>query len=240
MRLIINADDFGLTESITDGIIDGIKAGVVTSTTLMANTQATEYAIAKAHENKIDCIGFHANFTLGRPLTRCPSVCDTGGNFLYIDKQIENNNADEKEVYNEAKAQLNFILDRGIKVSHIDSHHWIRKHPVIHKAIVRLAREHGFPVRNECDLPSDIKTTDVYEPGFQFEENVNVTKLREILSKYRDTNKTVELSCHVGYMDEYSKGITSYRPREKELQVLLEAKRKGVFNGIEMVSFKDI
>ena len=35
MRLIINADDFGLTKSITDGIVAGIKEGVVTSTSLM-------------------------------------------------------------------------------------------------------------------------------------------------------------------------------------------------------------
>ena len=51
MRLIINADDFGLTKSITDGIVDGIKAGVVTSTSLMVTMEAAEYAINKALED---------------------------------------------------------------------------------------------------------------------------------------------------------------------------------------------
>ena len=37
MRLIIEADDFGLSESITNGIIDGINGGYITSTNIMAN-----------------------------------------------------------------------------------------------------------------------------------------------------------------------------------------------------------
>ena len=43
MRLIINADDFGLSKSITDGIIDGILDGYITSTTIMANMDYAEY-----------------------------------------------------------------------------------------------------------------------------------------------------------------------------------------------------
>ena len=56
MKLIINADDFGFTKSITDGIIEGIKGGYITSTSIMSNMEATEYATLKALENNIDCI----------------------------------------------------------------------------------------------------------------------------------------------------------------------------------------
>lgn len=42
MRLIINADDFGLSKSISDGIIEGIQGGYITSTSIMANMKYAE------------------------------------------------------------------------------------------------------------------------------------------------------------------------------------------------------
>ena len=48
MKLIINADDFGLSKSISDGIIDGIIGGYITSTTIMSNMKFAEYAIKQA------------------------------------------------------------------------------------------------------------------------------------------------------------------------------------------------
>lgn len=38
MRLIINGDDFGLTEGVTNGIIKGIKEGIITDTSALANS----------------------------------------------------------------------------------------------------------------------------------------------------------------------------------------------------------
>ena len=53
MKLIINADDFGLSKSITDGIIEGIKGGYITSTSLMVNMPFAKYAIDKMLKNKM-------------------------------------------------------------------------------------------------------------------------------------------------------------------------------------------
>jgi len=43
MKLIINADDFGLSKSISDGIIEGIKFGYITSTSVMANKEIKNF-----------------------------------------------------------------------------------------------------------------------------------------------------------------------------------------------------
>ena len=51
MKLIINADDFGLSKSITDGIVEGIKFGSITSTSIMVNMPYVKYAVEKAIEN---------------------------------------------------------------------------------------------------------------------------------------------------------------------------------------------
>lgn len=65
MKLIINADDFGLSKSVSDGIINGIKGGYITSTSIMANMPYAEYAIKKAIDYDIKCIGLHVNLTVG-------------------------------------------------------------------------------------------------------------------------------------------------------------------------------
>ena len=92
MRLIINADDFGLSKSISDGIVEGIKKGYITSTTVMANMPYAEYAINQAIENNINCIGLHINLTVGKPIIKNDNLTDNNGVFYYNKSQIENKN----------------------------------------------------------------------------------------------------------------------------------------------------
>lgn len=88
----MNADDFGLSKSISDGIIDGILGGYITSTTIMANMDYAEYAIKQATKNNINCIGLHINLTVGRPIIKNNNLTDNNGVFLYNKMQIENEN----------------------------------------------------------------------------------------------------------------------------------------------------
>ena len=238
MKLIINADDFGLTKSITDGIVEAIKAGAVTSTTLMANTQWTDYAIKHAIDNELDCIGLHAVFTFGKPFTKCPSLCDANGNFLKRDAQFANKKINETEAYNEVMAQFNYIKNKGIKITHIDSHHFSGGLPVLSKVITRIAKEQNLPVRRDF-FNSDVRTTDIFCTDFfgHTNESISPDSLKTILNKYKDLDKTIELMCHVGYIDDYTRGITSYQAREIELSTLLNAAKNGAFNGIDLISF---
>ena len=66
-RLIINADDFGLTRGINRSIIELHQAGVLTSATLMATGPAFEHAVAVARANPALGIGCHIVFTDGTP-----------------------------------------------------------------------------------------------------------------------------------------------------------------------------
>ena len=78
MKLIINADDFGLTPAVTRGIYDAMTRGVVTSTTMMVNAWAAEYAGTLVQENPELAVGLHINVSLGTPLTDCPSLIREG------------------------------------------------------------------------------------------------------------------------------------------------------------------
>ena len=64
MKLIINADDFGLSNAVTYGIYDCIKRGVVTSNAMM-NTKATELASELIIKNPDLKVGLHANISYG-------------------------------------------------------------------------------------------------------------------------------------------------------------------------------
>lgn len=88
MKLIINADDYGLSKSISDGIILGIREGYITSTSIMANMTWAEYAIQKALEYNIDCIGLHINLTVGKPILKNDNLINNNGYFYYNKEQI--------------------------------------------------------------------------------------------------------------------------------------------------------
>ena len=78
MKLIVNADDFGLTSGVTYGIYDAMCRGVVTSTTMMVNTSATLLAAQLAKREPALAVGLHVNISLGGPLTSCPSLLKNG------------------------------------------------------------------------------------------------------------------------------------------------------------------
>ena len=65
MKLIVNADDFGLTSGVTYGIYDAMCRGVVTSTTMMVNTSATLLAAQLTKREPDLAVGLHANISLG-------------------------------------------------------------------------------------------------------------------------------------------------------------------------------
>lgn len=240
MKLIINADDFGLSKSISDGIIEGIKSGYITSTSIMANMEYAEYAIREAVKNNIDCIGLHINFTVGKPILNNKNLVDDNGVFLYNRTQIENHKLTYEDAYNEIIAQIKIIdkYSNGLlKIDHLDMHHHLSDNENIKKATIDIAKEYNIPIRNMFDC--DISKPDILYENFTI-KNVSIDSLEEMVIKYNDKDIVVELMTHPGYVDEYTRSLTSYTDRDNELQVLKEAKDNGVFDKIELINFKQI
>jgi predicted glycoside hydrolase/deacetylase ChbG (UPF0249 family) len=81
-RLIINADDFGLTTGVNRGIADCCRTGVATSTTLMANSKAFDQAVQIAGELGPKAgVGCHVMLVDGAPLlpaAQVSSLLDNG------------------------------------------------------------------------------------------------------------------------------------------------------------------
>lgn len=245
MKLIINADDFGLSKSISDGIIEGIKSGYITSTSIMANMEYAEYAIREAVKNNIDCIGLHINFTVGKPIIENSNLTDNNGNFLGKKEQVINRKLTYEDAYNEIIAQIKTIdkYSNGLlKIDHLDIHHeepdnHISDNINIKNAVIDIAKEYNIPMRNsfECD---------VLKPDVQYDKftinNVTINALETMIHEYQNKDTIVELMTHPGLIDDYTKTVTSYIGRDRELQTLKEAKNKGIFNNIELISFKEL
>lgn len=149
-KLIVNADDFGLSKAVTDAIIDCHSNGIVTSTTLMSNMPFAEYAAGKAKNYPLLSVGLHLNLTQGKPLGaagKIDNLVNSEGNFLNSSIQSENlrfNKKAQDQIFIELEAQLKRALDLGLKITHFDSHDGIQKRPVVISAIVKLHKLYGI------------------------------------------------------------------------------------------------
>jgi hopanoid biosynthesis associated protein HpnK len=153
-RLIVNADDFGLTAGVNRAIVEGNRHGVVTSATLMANAQASEAAIDLAKEQPALKTGCHVVLIDGAPLSpNLPSLTNGAARFrsslkefalAAVRKQIA-----AEEIEREVEAQIRKIQTGGITLTHVDSHKHTHMFPHVLRPLLRAARACGIrAVRN--------------------------------------------------------------------------------------------
>jgi len=157
-RLIVNADDFGLTAGVNRGIVEAHTGGIVTSTTLMANSAAFEDAVQLASSNPELSVGCHLVLVDGAPLLgpdKVSSLMDSRepGRFR---KDISgfavralSGRLDANQIETEATAQIRKLQSAGIQVSHIDTHKHTHMFPQVLRPLLRAAQACGVrAIRN--------------------------------------------------------------------------------------------
>ncbi len=150
-RLIVNADDFGLTGKVNEAIIEGHANGIITSTTLMANGGAFESAVALVRQQPRLGVGVHLNLTEGRPVAaaaRIPSLVGPAG-FLQtgpgrLARGLVLGRVRRADIEREARAQIEKILAAGVRPTHIDGHKHVHLAPGLFGLVARLAKEYGI------------------------------------------------------------------------------------------------
>jgi len=159
--LIVNADDFGLTIGVNDGIIQAFREGILTSTTLMANADAFDDAVAKARELPGLDVGCHLVLTGGRaiaPPEKIPSLVTRNGNLpkslLDVVTRVSAGFIRRIDIETEFRAQIERIRDAGIVPSHVDTHKHTHVHPKIMEAFFDAAAACGITrVRKPFEKP---------------------------------------------------------------------------------------
>jgi predicted glycoside hydrolase/deacetylase ChbG (UPF0249 family) len=153
-RLILNADDFGLTPGINRAIVELHRAGVLTSTTLMATGPCFDHAVALARANRSLGIGCHLVFTDGIPISHPESIQTLLGgdgktfrpSAWDFAQAALRGTIDPNHLAREAQAQIQKIQRAGIDVTHVDTH----KHTHLLPSIARTV----FHIANRCGIPS--------------------------------------------------------------------------------------
>jgi hypothetical protein len=153
LQLIVNADDFGLSEDTVAATVECFEAGALTSATIMPGMPATEDAIEFALEHPELAFGVHLTLTgeLGlRPLSgpeTVPSLVDRDGVFLApraARKQALLGRLDDRQLETEIGAQIRAVLDCGVSVSHVDSHRHLHKFAPVRAALTRVLPGFGL------------------------------------------------------------------------------------------------
>jgi predicted glycoside hydrolase/deacetylase ChbG (UPF0249 family) len=147
-RLIVNADDFGLTPGVSAGILAAHRHGLVTSTTLLANSQIDGETLAALRDSGLG-VGLHTNLTLGRPLSRARSLVDGSGHFVR-DARRAAARAALRDVEAEVEAQVERFLGLLKRApTHLDSHHHVGLYGPVADVLLDTARRLGVPVRSQ-------------------------------------------------------------------------------------------
>jgi hopanoid biosynthesis associated protein HpnK len=160
-RLIVNADDFGLTAGVNRAIVEAHEGGIVTSATLMANGRAFDDAVLLAKSHPRLGVGCHIVLVDGTPLVQstsqsllAPGSRTAGsprfrqgiGKFAAL---AVLGRLDPDEIESEAKAQIGKLQASGMAVTHLDSHKHTHMFPQVLKPLLRAARACGVKaIRN--------------------------------------------------------------------------------------------
>jgi len=161
-RLIINADDFGLTPGINRAILELHQANVLTSATLMASGPAFDDAVALAQANPTLGVGCHVVLTDGLPVSppeTIPTLLAPGTTHLrpsLIDflRALVLGRIKEQDIEREAEAQIQKLLTAGIRITHLDTHKHTHLFPQVTRPLLRIAERLHIPaVRNPFERP---------------------------------------------------------------------------------------
>lgn len=246
MKLIINADDFGFSKSINDGIIDAYKEGLISSTTIMINMPYASDAISKWKENSSLGIGLHINLTQGSPVSDDVKSLVDENNIFHKHRKIENQEVaiTYEDAYKEIKAQIERLLSFNVTIDHLDYHHNIHLNPAIRKALINLALEYNLPLRTIDQnfrkevLTVGIKTPDDFSFDF-YDEGAKWDSIVSFVENHKDFN-SLEVLTHCGYIDEDTKERTGYILRDIELNELRKLKTKGFYEQYKLSKYSDL
>jgi hopanoid biosynthesis associated protein HpnK len=151
-RLIVNADDFGLTSGVNRAIIELHAAGLVTSTSLMARAGATDEAIELARATPSLGVGCHVVLIDGEPVLppeKIPSLVDarTGrfpNSLTTFLLRLFTGRIRAQEIEAEAAAQVAHLQQRGVRLTHVDTHKHAHIFSAVLRPVLRAARAAGI------------------------------------------------------------------------------------------------
>jgi predicted glycoside hydrolase/deacetylase ChbG (UPF0249 family) len=129
-KIIINADDFGISDQANKAIKEYIHHGFISSTTIITNTSCVGEALKTASMYNNISYGVHLCIDEFKSLTQSEVLLKYGiidNDNIFKKNAIYNiskpDNILIKAIYDELYEQVSMIYNNNIILSHIDSHH---------------------------------------------------------------------------------------------------------------------
>jgi predicted glycoside hydrolase/deacetylase ChbG (UPF0249 family) len=203
VRLITNADDFGLTLGVNRSIEELNAAGLLSSATLMARAAATDEACAIALRYPGLGVGCHIVLVDGEPVLsreKLPTLVDqrtgrfapTLGKFVM---RLISGRIHSTEIEAEASAQIELLKKRGLKLTHVDTHKHTHMFRGVQEPLLRAARAQGVgAIRNPFEPAWSVAAT----PSAPFVRRTQVALLRKLLPGFLRRVKTAGLKTTEG------------------------------------------
>ena len=171
-RLIVNADDFGLTTRVNQGVLEAHSRGILTSASIMPVGRAFDHAAQLARATGALDVGIHLTLVEERPLLpahEIPSLVGPDGRFLrHADRFVLRYLAgriDLGDVRRELAEQCRKVLGAGLSPSHLDSHQHLHLLPAVLDVVIELSRELGIPAIRLAHEPRVLQHVRHASPG---------------------------------------------------------------------------
>ncbi|MGT2950685.1 carbohydrate deacetylase [Streptococcus cuniculi] len=258
-KVIINADDFGYSSGVNRGILESFKNGLLTSTTLMANMPGASEAIELAKAYPALGVGCHLVLTCGCPLTKGQTIASDGRFYNLQTYQEKRSTMDEEEIFEEWCTQIDFLLDQGMTLTHLDSHHHVHTFPENLAITQRISERYQLPFRNAYGLEEALSLN--YQLGitgfldlmnypairdithsFENRKDECLKELQAVLDQLKD-HEVTELMVHPAFVDEELYYHSSFNiGRIKEVAILCDETVSQMFqeNGIQLYHYGNI
>jgi hopanoid biosynthesis associated protein HpnK len=149
-KLLVNADDFGLSQAINAGIIRAHTDGIVTSTSIVAAGEAFDEAVELAASHPKLGVGVHLTLVEERSVaqpSQVPTLAPNGtlpGTYGQLVKGVATRQIRKRDIENEFRAQIEKCLAAGLKLTHLDSHQHTHTLPSLFPLVLKLGNDYGL------------------------------------------------------------------------------------------------
>lgn len=149
MKLVVTADDLGLTEGVTRGILEAHRRGIVRSTSLLVTYPTSESAAAAGLAERDLEVGLHLDLVGGTPVSdpsRVPSLVRPDGRFhrlgAFLARAVSGR-IRPVEIALELRAQVARARSWGLDANAWDSHRHVHAMPLVARVVAAVARQEG-------------------------------------------------------------------------------------------------
>jgi predicted glycoside hydrolase/deacetylase ChbG (UPF0249 family) len=240
-KLVVNADDFGFTRDVNQGIVQAHREGILTAATLMATGAAFEDAVRLARENPSLDVGCHL------VLVGAPGFPAT------VAQLVRAVALRRIRIYEELAAQVRRVVESGIRPTHLDTHKHTHLLPQVLEAVARISEEFQIPwvrrpftgilrgrfervlARHGC------RSTDFFS-GFRMTGRFDASALVSLIRALPEGS--TEFMCHPGICGEELRSARTRlkESRERELRALTSPEVRTALHeaGVRLVSYREL